>query len=820
MCSKSASEDNEDDTADSSLGNYCRATLRILGPGSPQQQKRPAPCGTGLCNRGGASATDLSARGARRALAGIVCHERLAAATSWLGKRWLAGSEITTRCTCITTGRKAATACVTKTRFAAIAFTITTRRKTTVTTTVITTRKTASAFTTCRSTTVVTASETTAKATTETTTVIATTCGTTEAATRLVVTVVVRTARGATATTKIATARCLRRALRVLHAGNHFGLELLAAVRLNVVDLAAIAELGKRDGQAIATRTASTANAVGVVLGLHGQAEVEHMGDRGHIDATCCHIGSHQNLHLAIAQCHQTAIAQTLAQGTVQCNGRKAFLLQVVGQAIALHLGAGKNDGLVDRGVTQPVVQHLALVLGVVGPVQHLLDVGMLLLRRVNGDLLHRRTSVVHHAHGQLLDAGREGSAEHHGLLALGGQLVQFGQVVRETQVEHAVGFVNDQELHLVELDLHRALQVQQAARGGHHQVGVLQLGDLQLVRHATHHVSDTQATAVLDQVDSIVRDLLRQFTRGAQNQGTRGGGLEIARAGGVLALGALGGRFTTGGSFGHSALESSAFFGFGSSLLVDQRVQHGQQEGGSLAAAGLAGNHQVDELGGVVATAHCQGNGLELHAGGLGVAQVSHGLHQFRGQAQFDKAVGFSSHGNVGLGDSCHHGVQRGRLHGNVGSKGSVGRREFALHQRGVGHDFSLTKTIASVACEWLRQWLKNINHQTKPALLWADAGGRCSLVLHCVENSRLASPVCEGRCTICEEWIPAQPLIMAWIGIFPQAPLSSCDTNPQGLQPPSPESVTPKAGACGSAPVRQWTHARLPGPCASALS
>src|SRR3989344_695079 len=171
MCSKSASEDNEDDTADSSLGNYCRATLRILGPWSPQQQKRPAPCGTGLCNRGGASATDLSAISA---LAGIVCHERLAAATSWLGKRWLAGSEITTRCTCITTGRKAATACVTKTRFAAIAFTITTRRETTVTPTVITTRKTASAFTTCRSTTVVTASETTAKATAETTTVIAT----------------------------------------------------------------------------------------------------------------------------------------------------------------------------------------------------------------------------------------------------------------------------------------------------------------------------------------------------------------------------------------------------------------------------------------------------------------------------------------------------------------------------------------------------------------------------------------------------------------------------------------------------------------------
>jgi hypothetical protein len=69
---------------------------------------------------------------------------------------------------------------------------------------------------------------------------------------------------------------------------------------------------------------------------------------------------------------------------------------------------------------------------------------------------------LAHHAHGQLLDARRKGGAEHHGLLALDGQLVDFGQIIREAQVEHAVGFVHHQELHLVELDLHRALQVQQ----------------------------------------------------------------------------------------------------------------------------------------------------------------------------------------------------------------------------------------------------------------------------------------------------------------------------------------------------------------------
>jgi hypothetical protein len=130
-----------------------------------------------------------------------VGHEGLAAAASRLGKRRLAGSKITAWCTCITPGREVATACVTKTRLAAIGLTLTARRKTPVTTAVITASKTA-AFTAGGGATAVT----TSKTTTKTTTVIATTCGTTKATTRLVITVVVRAARGATAATKIATA--------------------------------------------------------------------------------------------------------------------------------------------------------------------------------------------------------------------------------------------------------------------------------------------------------------------------------------------------------------------------------------------------------------------------------------------------------------------------------------------------------------------------------------------------------------------------------------------------------------------------------------
>ena len=135
----------------------------------------------------------------------------------------------------------------------------------------------------------------------------------------------------------------------------------------------------------------------------------------------------------------------------------------------------------------------------------------------------------MHDAHGQLLNARCERGAEHHGLLALAGELVDVGQVVREAQVQHAVGFVNHQELHFVELDLHGALQVEQTTRRGDDQIGILQFGNLQLVRHTAHNVGHAQAAAMFDQIDGVVRHLLGQLTCRANNQGARCRGFEVA---------------------------------------------------------------------------------------------------------------------------------------------------------------------------------------------------------------------------------------------------------------------------------------------------
>ena len=49
---------------------------------------------------------------------------------------------------------------------------------------------------------------------------------------------------------------------------------------------------------------------------------------------------------MALAQSHQTTVAQALTQSTVQGNGVETLLLQIIGQAIALNLGTGKKQSL------------------------------------------------------------------------------------------------------------------------------------------------------------------------------------------------------------------------------------------------------------------------------------------------------------------------------------------------------------------------------------------------------------------------------------------------------------------------------------------
>ena len=162
-----------------------------------------------------------------------------------------------------------------------------------------------------------------------------------------------------------------------------------------------------------------------------------------------------------------------------------------------------------------------------------------------------------------------------------------------EAHVEHAVGFVEHQDLDVREVDVVLLLQVEQAAGRGHQDVD-----------------------AAADAVD------LRVLAHAAEDHG----GAELQ----VLAVG-LHGFFHLGGEFARGGEHQGAD---GAGLLrraAAEQLQHGQGEGGGLAGAGLRAGQQV------VALQH-GGDGLLLDRGGLRVALLLHGLQNGRSQVQFFK--------------------------------------------------------------------------------------------------------------------------------------------------------------------------------------
>ena len=227
-----------------------------------------------------------------------------------------------------------------------------------------------------------------------------------------------------------------------------------------------------------------------------------------------------------------------------------------------------------------------------------------------------------------------------------------------------------------------------------------MQLGNLQLVRHTAHHVGNAQATAMANQVNRVVGNLLSQFTGWANDQSARGGCFEVACAGRVFALGALWRRFTFSRSISHQTIPFSTGFSFSISLLLEQGMQHRQQEGGGFAAASLARDHQIDKALGFTIRAFARqslGDGGQLHAGGLGETQLSNSSQQFRRQAQQLKTIRLSRCGYsvVSLG---HFSISRcrsqivliGKIGGIVvryGISNKIFRRKVARYVKSVGH-------------------------------------------------------------------------------------------------------------------------------------
>ena len=366
----------------------------------------------------------------------------------------------------------------------------------------------------------------------------------------------------------------------------HLGDGLLHEV-LDVVQVELLVIGDEGDGEALVAGAARTADAVNVVLRVHGHVEVDDVVDVGHVDAAGQDVGGHQDAHAAVLEVLEGAGALTLGAVAVDGLGGEALAVQALGQNLGARLGAREDDDAVGALLVEHVLEQVGLLVLAHGDHELLDGLGS---GALVGDLNELRVLdlAADGAHDGVVDGGREQQR-----LALGGDAVDDLLHIRpEAHIEHAVGLVEDEHLDVAEVEHHAVVEVEQAAGGGDEHVdAAAQAVDLGVVAHAAHHGENVVAGLLGHGAGHIV-DLLGKLSGGGHDEGL-----------GAVAL-----------------------------LEVAELVEHGKGEGGGLAGAGLGGGDHV------VAGEH-QRDGLLLDGGRLGVAHLAHGGHDVLAKTKLFKS-------------------------------------------------------------------------------------------------------------------------------------------------------------------------------------
>ena len=191
-------------------------------------------------------------------------------------------------------------------------------------------------------------------------------------------------------------------------------------------------------------------------------------------------------------------------------------------------------------------------------------------------------------------DVVRVGGGEQQVLALRRQQLDDLADVVDEAHVEHAIGFIEHQHLHLGEIHAALLREVEQPAGRRHQDVAAAaQGGDLRIDAHAAEHLVGAQLH-VLAVVARALGHLRGELAGRRQHQRTR-------RAAGAVRL--IGG----------------------------EALQNGQHETGGFAGAGLgAGEH--------IAAGKHGGNRLQLNGGRRVVALIGDSTQQFGQKPEIGK--------------------------------------------------------------------------------------------------------------------------------------------------------------------------------------
>ena len=262
---------------------------------------------------------------------------------------------------------------------------------------------------------------------------------------------------------------------------------------------------------------------------LLGRVGVDDQRHVVHVDSARGDVGGHERLDLAVRVRGQVAGAHHLGKISVELDGGNAGLHERCSQLPGAVLRAREDQGL--AGGRTEVGDHVELVVladmeEVVGHGDLFLVVGLDLVRhRVGQELAH-----------DLVDAAVESRGEQH-VLGSAGDLVQdLGDVLEEPELGHVVGFVKDDDLDVVEVDVAALQKVDEPTGTGNDDVSPVAHGlDLLAVPDAAVDHRGRHVESAGERTDDVT-DLVRELARGHEDQRARP---ELAR--GAVVLGEAG---------------------------------------------------------------------------------------------------------------------------------------------------------------------------------------------------------------------------------------------------------------------------------------
>jgi hypothetical protein len=233
--------------------------------------------------------------------------------------------------------------------------------------------------------------------------------------------------------------------------------------RADIIELLVIAE---RKGDPAGAGPGRAPDAVNVCLGHVGDIEVDDVRDVVDIDPARGDIGGDEHRHPARLETVQGASPSVLALVAVDCPCPDTRLSQGPDQLVSTVFRSGEDQSALHGLTTKQTLQQDRLV----SPGDEINRLGNRLDRRCHGTRLHENR-LVENGVGQPADLGGHGGREEQCLAARRQTIDDPSDVVDEAHVEHAIRFVEHQDLDRPQVDVSLADQVEQPAGCGHQHV-------------------------------------------------------------------------------------------------------------------------------------------------------------------------------------------------------------------------------------------------------------------------------------------------------------------------------------------------------------